>query len=53
MCTLGDHRMSVLPPSALKRSDAIKKGMWEVRVVRDVMFGDVMFGDVMFKDDHQ
>ena len=30
-CTLGEHCLSVLPPSALQRSDAIRKGMWEVR----------------------
>ena len=30
MCTLGDHRLSVLPPSVLQRSDTISKGMWEV-----------------------
>ena len=29
-CSLGEHRMSVLPPSAVQRSDAVRKGMWEV-----------------------
>ena len=29
-CTLGDLQLSILPPSALQRSDAIRKGMWEV-----------------------
>ena len=30
VCNLGEHRLSILPPSALQRSDAIREGMWEV-----------------------
>ena len=30
VCTLGEHRLSILPPSALQRSNAIREGMWEV-----------------------
>ena len=31
-CTLGERRLSILPPSALQRSDAIRVGMWEVSI---------------------
>ncbi len=31
VCSLGEHCLSILPPSALQRSDVIRKGMWEVK----------------------
>ena len=31
-CSLGDLKSCILPPTAIRRSDAVQKGMWEVCV---------------------
>ena len=37
VCTLGEHRLSILPPSALQRSDTVREGMWEVSQHNDAV----------------
>ena len=37
MCSLGAHSSCVLPPSAVKLSNEILHGMWEVCYVYDVL----------------